>query len=267
MTAAATHFGLQTASGERHATNEDALGSDPERGVWLVADGMGGHAAGDVAGTLVRDVVLGEIAKGAGLVAAIASAHQAVVEAAAADERRQGMGSTVVAVQMAGEQAHIAWVGDSRAYLLREGSLECLTRDHSLVQWMLDNGQISPQEAAVHPDRHVLVRTLGFEQPTADLKSLSLQSDDLLVLCSDGVTGVLSESDMRRILLEKAVPQAAADTLIDAVVHRKGRDDASVVVIRHGARAKLRPLAWLPVIGGIGLGVLVYLIWNWMNAS
>lgn len=258
--------GSQSAPGHRHTVNQDALGSDPERRLWLVADGMGGHRAGEIAAGVVRDRVLAEVAGGSDLTAAIGAAHQAVLEAAAADPDRQGMGSTVVAVQLGDDEARIAWVGDSRAYLLHDGALRCVTRDHSLVQWLLEQNRISPQEAARHPDRNVLVRTLGFEQPAADLVTVPVEPGDVLLLCSDGLSGVLSESEIRRILLDTPAPQQAADALVAAVVAREGRDDASVVVIRAPARTTLISGPWLPVGAGIGLGVLVYLIWNWMKS-
>lgn len=258
--------GSQSARGHQHPVNQDVIGSDPERRLWLVADGMGGHKAGEVAAGVVRDRVLDEVAQGRELTEAIGAAHQAILEAAAADPERQGMGSTVVAVQFDDDAARIAWVGDSRAYLLRDGALRCVTRDHSLVQWLLEQNRIGPAEAANHPDRNVLVRTLGFEQPTADVVTLPIEPDDVLLLCSDGLSGVLSEAEIRRILLAAASPQQAADELVAAVVAQQGRDDASVVVIRAPARAKLASGPWLPVVIGIAVGVLAYLIWNWMTS-
>jgi len=258
--------GSQSARGHQHPVNQDVIGSDPERRLWLVAGGMGGHRAGEVAAGVVRDRVLGEVALGRELTEAIGAAHRAVLEAAAADPERQGMGSTVVAVQLDDSAARIAWVGDSRAYLLRDGALRRVTRDHSLVQWLLEQNRISPTEAANHPDRNVLVRTLGFEQPTADLVTVPIEPDDVLLLCSDGLSGVLSEAEIRGILLAVPSPQQAADELIAAVVAREGRDDASVVVIRAPARAKLASGLWLPVAVGIAVGALVYLISNWMTS-
>jgi PPM family protein phosphatase len=259
-------FALESAPGRAHEVNEDALGSAPEHRLWLVADGMGGHAAGDVAAALVRDTMLEQVAAGAALEDAVASAHRAVVEAAAADPSLSGMGSTVVAVRVDDDQARLAWVGDSRGYLLRDGALRCLTRDHSLVQWLLEQGQISAEQAAHHPERNVLVRTLGFEDPQAEVATVALEPGDVLLLCSDGLTGVLSDTDIRRLLLAAATPEAAAALLVGTVVERQGRDDASVAVIRRRARAKLDAGPWLPVAVGAGLGLLVYLMWTWMNA-
>jgi protein phosphatase len=259
--------GTQTAIGSRHQANEDAVGADEALRLWLIADGMGGHAAGDQASSIARDVTLTGVRQGQNLPRAIDAAHAAIVQAASSDSERQGMGSTVVAAQLTGDTVRIAWVGDSRAYLLRQGRLACVTRDHSMVQWLLDRGEISPAEAGQHPDRHVLVQTLGFEQPTVDEQVLDLEDGDQLLLCSDGVSGELGESEMRRLLQHSDSAQAAADALIAAVTAKPGKDDASVVVIRAGAEAKLSLPGWLPVALGIGAGVAIYLIWNWVRTS
>jgi len=249
--------GMQTAVGSRHQINEDAVGADETARLWLIADGMGGHAAGDQASSIVRDVTLGGVRAGQALAPAIDAAHQAILQAAGPDSARAGMGSTVVAAQVTDHQVRIAWVGDSRAYLLRQGRLACVTRDHSMVQWLLDRGEISPAEAGRHPDRHVLVQTLGFDQPSADEQVLDLEDGDQLLLCSDGVSGEL-EADSA---------QAAADALVAAVAAKPGKDDASVVVIRASAEARSGVRAWLPAALGIGAGVVIYLIWNWVRNS
>lgn len=258
---------MQTAVGTRHETNEDALGELPERSLWLVADGMGGHAAGDVASAMVRDRILQGVADGEDLSTAIAAAHQDVTTAAAADPDRRGMGSTVVAVQLLDSSAQIAWVGDSRVYLLHEGQLRQLTRDHSLVQWLVDRGEITAAEAEQHPDRNVLIRTLGFEQPVADHTTIELEAGDVLLLCSDGVTAEVDDAGIGEILHHADNAQAAADALVDAVTAREGKDDASAIVLRMPPADAVAFRAWLPVAGGVGLGLLIYLIWNWMKSS
>ncbi len=259
--------GMQTAVGSRHDVNEDALGADDTLGLWLVADGMGGHAAGDQASAIARATTLEGVREGSGLGPAIDAAHQAIVDAALADSDRTGMGSTVVAAQLTGDQARIAWVGDSRAYLLRQGRLACVTRDHSMVQWLLDRGELSPADADRHPDRHVLVQTLGFEHPSVDQQVLDLLDGDQLLLCSDGVSGELSDAEMRRILLHADTAQAAADALIAAVTAKPGKDDASAVVIRAHAAARPKARPWLAAVLGIGAGVAIYLVWNWVRNS
>jgi PPM family protein phosphatase len=259
--------GMQSAIGIRHEVNEDSLGHAAASRLWLVADGMGGHAAGDVASAIVRDRIQQEVTGGAELSAAISAAHLAVAAAAQDDPQRQGMGSTVVAVRLRNGSADVAWVGDSRAYLVRAGSIRQLTRDHTLVQWLLDRGDLTPEQAANYPSKNVLVRTLGLEQPTVDETRVGLERGDQLLLCSDGVTGELTDAEICDILVTAADAQNAADQLVDAVVTRRGKDDASAIVIRILERDKLRTRGWVPVVGGMGLGLLVFLIWNWMKAS
>jgi PPM family protein phosphatase len=198
-----------------------------------------------------------------------------VLAAAADDPGRQGMGSTVVAVRLEDGAARVAWVGDSRLYLLRDGTLQQVTRDHSLVQWLLQTGAIDADQARRHPERNVLVRTLGFDQPTADVTRIDLEDGDRLLLCSDGVSGVLSDDEMSEHLCARD-PADAATALVETVVERRGRDDASAIVISVGAPRRghggyqphgLAWLRWWPAAAGIGLGLLAFLIWNWMKSS
>jgi PPM family protein phosphatase len=258
-------FGAQTFTGVRHQTNEDAYGAVPARGVWVVADGMGGHAAGEVASQVTRDRVVAEVRRGAAITASIAAAHEAVVQAATEVQARKGMGSTVVAAQIEKRtgQAHIAWVGDSRAYLWRGGELRRLTRDHSLVQLMVQQGEISPAEAETHPDRNVLVRCLGFDHPQVDQVQLHLEPGDLLLLCTDGLTTEVKDARLAEILASTPSPQACADALIRAVEARQGVDDATAVVIRYGGR----PNSWLPVLAGLAAGLAAFMIWMWMRSQ
>jgi protein phosphatase len=227
-------YGARTCTGTRHTGNQDALGMLPARGLAVVADGMGGHAAGEVASRIARDRIVHEIERGSGLVSAIRAANAAVREAALDVPSQRGMGTTVVAAQIDEPRsaATVAWVGDSRAYLWRAGELRRVTRDHSLVQRLIDRGEITPAEAERHPERNVLVRCLGFETPEVDAVALSLERDDLLLLCTDGVTGELSDARVAAILAATGSPQAAADALIDAVVAKQGADDATVIVVR-----------------------------------
>jgi protein phosphatase len=260
-----SEYGAQTCTGVRHQTNEDALGMLPSRGLWVVADGMGGHAAGEVASQVARDRIVAEIRQGTRLVEAIRAAHEAVVVAAAEVQGRKGMGSTVVAAKIEERtgSATIAWVGDSRAYLWRTGELRRLTRDHSLVQMLVQRGDISPAEAEHHPDRNVLIRCLGFDTPEVDQARVQLEPGDFLVLCTDGVTGEVNDARLAEILTEARSAQAAADALIDAVIARKGMDDATAVVVRY-ARA---PRTWIPLVAGVAAGLAAFLTWMWMTSQ
>jgi protein phosphatase len=236
-------YGARTCTGTRHTGNQDALGVLPARGLAVVADGMGGHAAGEVASRIARDRIVAEIERGLGLVRAIRAANDAVRAAALDVPSQRGMGTTVVAAQIDEPRgaATVAWVGDSRAYLWRDGELRRVTRDHSLVQRLIDRGEITLAEAERHPERNVLVRCLGFETPEVDAVALALERDDLLLLCTDGVTGELSDARVAAILAEAASPQAAADALIDAVIAHQGGDDATAVVVRFSGSAATNP--------------------------
>ncbi len=260
-----SEYGAQTSTGVRHPTNEDAFGMLPARGLWVVTDGMGGHASGEVASQVSRDRIVAEVRRGTALAEAITAAHNAVVQAAAEVKARKGMGSTVVATQIdqRSGQASIAWVGDSRAYLWRDGELRRLTRDHSLVQLMVQQGKITPAQAETHPERNVLIRCLGFDTPEIDQVRLSLEPDDMLVLCTDGLTTEISDMRMAAILARAESAQAAADALVAAVVEQRGVDDATAVVIRYAKQ----PNPWVPVIAGVAVGVAVFLIWMWMRSQ
>lgn len=258
-------YGAQTFTGVRHRTNEDAYGTASSRGVWVVADGMGGHAAGEVASKVTRDKVVAEAKRGTDLVDSIAAAHAAVLQAAAEVQARKGMGSTVVAAQIERRTgaARIAWVGDSRAYLWRGGELRRLTRDHSLVQMLVQQGEITPAEAETHPDRNVLVRCLGFDQPQIDQARMRLEPGDLLLLCTDGLTTEVNDARLAEIIAAATTPQACADALIRAVEEKRGGDDATAVVIRYRGP----PNSWLPILAGIAAGLAAFLIWMWMRSQ
>jgi protein phosphatase len=258
-------FGVHTLTGVRHQTNEDAHGAVPARGVWVVADGMGGHAAGEVASQVARDSVVAGVRKGHSLSEAISGAHAAVVAASAEVRARRGMGSTVVAVEIERRSgaARVAWVGDSRAYLWRDGELRRLTRDHSLVQMLVQQGEISPAQAETHPDRNVLVRCLGFDEPKVDQVRMQLEAGDVVLLCTDGLTTEVNDRGLAEIMAETDDPQACANALIRAVEARRGGDDATAVVIRYAP-----PSAhWLPIVAGALTGALVFLIWLWMRSQ
>jgi len=260
-----SNYGAQTSSGIRHPVNEDAFGMVPGRGVWVVTDGMGGHASGEVASQLARDKIVNEVKRGASLTDAIRAAHRAVLAGALEVKTRKGMGSTVVAAQIEPRSgaATIAWVGDSRAYLWRDSGLRRLTRDHSLVQLLVQQGEITPAEAETHPDRNVLVRCLGFDEPEIDHVKVQLEPGDILLLCTDGLTCEITDTRMAQILSRSASPQAGADALIEAVEEQQGGDDATAIVIRYTQQ----PASWVPIAAGIAAGLAAFLIWMWMRSQ
>lgn len=258
-----TRYGAQTATGTRHTTNEDSVGDAASRGVWLVADGMGGHAAGDTASRIVRDTMLSETASGATLFEAIEASHQAVVECAQRDANKTGMGSTIAALQIENHEAKVAWVGDSRVYLFRDGELKRLTKDHSYVQYLLEQGQISEAEVDSHPQRNVLTQTLGFDQPKPDSTECELLPDDWLLLCSDGLTVEVTDAEIAQIMAAAETPQQAASDLVAKVVERHGKDDSSAIVVHYEVRSN----AWVAAVVGILAGLIAFLTAMWVKSS
>ena len=234
--------------------------TEPPGGLFIVADGMGGHQAGDVASRLAVDTIRHELAwllertdleetqplpairdEGASgtqiqqrLARAIERANEIIARYAEENPREAGnLGSTVTAVLVEGDQAAIANIGDSRTYLLRDGDLRQLTRDHSYVARLVEQGQIEPDEIFDHPRRNVITRSLGNAyRVEVDMWSLSLLAGDRLLLCSDGLWEMLSEPEtIRRHLEEAETPEKAVEQLIGAANERGGADNIGVVVV------------------------------------
>ncbi|MDO9598138.1 MAG: protein phosphatase 2C domain-containing protein [Azoarcus sp.] len=222
--------------------NEDALWVDAERGWLLLADGMGGYRGGDVAATLAVSHVLNRLqhdaraadGNSAGvdvLREGIEEANAAIRCVAAANADLSGMGATVVAALLSPRRIVHANVGDSRLYLLRMGRLEQLTRDHTVLQEQVDSGLMDPDEARRLPYRGLLTRGLGVApEVLPDVGVHELVEADRLLLCSDGLTDMLDETEIAALLGEGDVPAAVAQRLIDAANDRGGRDNVSVIV-------------------------------------
>jgi serine/threonine protein phosphatase PrpC len=219
--------------------NEDALLADGS--LFLVADGLGGHAAGEVASALAVATVAEELAgveavDEEAVSAAVQKAAVAVYEAAAGDEALTGMGTTVTGLALSAAADDLAWivlnVGDSRVYLLADGTLEQLTRDHSEVQQLLDAGLIDEEEAAQHPFRNVITRHVGGPwPPDVDLWRRPVRAGERYLLCSDGVSNELPGDRLRELLQEPGPPAQAAQRVVEAAVRAGGRDNATVVVV------------------------------------
>ena len=223
----ATHVGL------KRTNNEDSYGAFPELGLWLVADGMGGADAGEVASRIAVEQVRAACAEGAPVEAAIEEANRAVGEAIAGGQGRPGMGTTVVAAHCVGDQFIVAWVGDSRAYLWN-GALKRLSRDHSQVQELVDSGVLSEAEARVHPHRNVITQALGVQPDNpvrVDRVDGTLAGGQRLLLCSDGLTGEVDDAEIARILAADDDGAAVVDGLIQAALAAGGSDNVTVVLI------------------------------------
>ncbi|MCX7888234.1 MAG: protein phosphatase 2C domain-containing protein [Rhodobacteraceae bacterium] len=223
-----------THKGRIRSRNEDAILTDPSGFLWAVADGMGGHGNGDVAADIVIDhlgSVPDDAAPGPALAAAIEAANAAVLAHAAAHGKGT-MGATVVAVMIVRAIAHVAWVGDSRAYLLRAGRLRQLTRDHTFVQALVDAGQITPEEAGNHPESHVVTRAVG-GGPEIEIDSLSvpLYPGDRLLLCSDGLPRCVYDSTIEQLLRQAADPDEACRLLLTEALESGAPDNVSAIVV------------------------------------
>jgi protein phosphatase len=225
--------GYRTNTGNVRDHNEDCYLADSELGLWLVADGMGGHESGEVASAITRDDVGELVGQGTPLAEAIQQAHQNIIEAANNGTGSPGMGSTIVAVQVEGFDYEICWVGDSRAYLW-DGRLRQISKDHSFVQRMLDNGSINQEEAIDHPDKNLIYQCLGVrELKTVSVGQVAGQflAGQKLLLCSDGLNDEVRDSVIAQILQQDTTDQVLVDELIAAALANAGSDNVTVLLI------------------------------------
>jgi protein phosphatase len=237
---AALVWGAATHEGRVRDANEDAFVAEPM--VFVVADGMGGHQAGEVASDLAASTLRERLQAGATsvdvVVAAVVEANAAIFQTAHINAAQRGMGTTLTAIAVlpAGDgrpdQFAIVNVGDSRVYLARSGELTRATVDHSYVQELLATGHITEAEARAHPRRNIVTRALGIE-PTVRVDSwlMPLVRADRFVLCSDGLVDEVDDEEIHRIILANAQPQACADALVATAVANGGRDNVTVIVV------------------------------------
>ena len=232
-TAAHTDVGL------RRRGNEDRFALDPELGLCLVADGMGGHSAGQVASALAAETVLVSLRERKGseasasekLRGALEDANRVIYQAARQNTEYAGMGTTVVALLVEGERAALAHVGDSRAYRMRGGRIRQLTDDHSVVGELLRRHEITADDARDHPHRHMLTRALGVRgHVEPDLAELALTRGDRFLLCSDGLTNHLEDHEMAKLSAEFDDLDACCAALIKLANRRGGEDNITVVL-------------------------------------
>ena len=218
--------------------NEDSYHCDHP--LYVVADGLGGHAAGEVASKMVVDR-LREVAVADGATAdeaqqqlaeAVRDANRRIHTSATEDAQHAGMGTTVTAAVAVGDRLCFAHVGDSRAYLYRDGELEHITEDHTPVQRAVRAGVISPEEALRHPSRHVLAQAVGLDiDVEVDSPTLDLKVGDRILFCSDGLTDPVPDPTLKRLLGTFETPQEAVDGLIKAALNGGGPDNVTLIVI------------------------------------
>lgn len=240
--------------GRKRKGNEDSLFLNPEQKLYVVADGMGGHAAGEVASRVAVDAINEFVTLTSGneeitwpfglddtisyegnrLKTAIRHANRRVLEATRESAEYEGMATTAAAVLVDGDTAHLAHVGDSRIYLWREGEISQLTNDHSWVNEQIQSGVISAEQARSHPLRNVVTRALGGRSDLlVDVQSCRMNAGDVLLLCSDGLTTMIGDEDIARILGETPFDVArAATALVDEANERGGEDNITVVLLK-----------------------------------
>ncbi len=248
-------FGGGSDVGRERAHNEDAIVVDGERKLVVLADGMGGYQAGEVASQLAVDVVrddsshleiseadLGRIDPDTGisvamrqLRAAIEKANNRICSVARGREELNGMGTTIVAARFYDGRVGIAHVGDSRCYRMREHKLEQLTRDHSYVQDQLEKGLISEEDAKHSPQKNLITRALGIDAiAEADVQEFRTRPGDIYLLCSDGLSDLVDDDALRTALSAEKLPNDHIKFLIDAANANGGRDNISVIIVRVG---------------------------------
>lgn len=240
-----TAVGAASDAGRVRAQNEDAFHADPEHGLFIVADGMGGHQAGEVASKAVVSILPQIIAARLErlknpsprairywLKQDILTLSQQLHAETANHVAVRGLGATLVMALVRGDCAHIASMGDSRVYRFRAGQLTQLTADHSVVAMLVCGGEITPEEAKTHPARSQITRFVGMEAPVyPDVMTFPLKAGDRLLLCSDGLTGMVSDADIATILRTTPDPQQTCQSLVQAANQAGGEDNITVVLV------------------------------------
>lgn len=240
------HFAVAggTDVGRVRKANEDHFFADANeyRGLFIVADGMGGHAAGEIASQMAVDIIADDLADLNDLESAEAfekvahsmrRANRAVFERSAAEYEKFGMGSTASVLVLADERFIVGHVGDSRIYLLRDGELRMLTHDHSVVQEQVDAGLITPDEARNHRQSHVITRCVGmYPDVEPDISDGEVRVGDVYLLASDGLTGMIEDWRLHQLLSSRVPPARMVDALIAEANARGGMDNITAVVVR-----------------------------------
>jgi len=226
-------FGAGTHVGNVRDNNEDSYVCDPDKELWIVADGMGGLGFGEVASAISTYTVQSQLGEGHGVNQAIELAHKRIKEFATTEARGTNMGTTLVLLLSQGSLFNIFWVGDSRAYSF-DGKLEQLTVDHSLVQNLIEQGELTAEEATVDPRKNAVTRALGvqeLETVRADSISDKWRTGQKILLCSDGLTDCVDDKTIQAILSEESSDQEKVDNLITKALKQGGKDNITVLLI------------------------------------
>jgi PPM family protein phosphatase len=233
-------YGACSEIGLVREVNEDSMLHDPP--LFAVADGMGGHLAGDVASQMAIEQLVAEYRASDSISGAVRHANRAIFRAAQSDPELSGMGTTITAMIAGEDSAQIVHVGDSRAYLLRNGDLSRITQDHTVVGRLVQQGRIAPEDADRHPQRSYLERALGVDPDVeVDVYVLDTSAGDRILLCSDGLFGMIDDDVILAVLDREKDPQRAAERLCEEAVEAGGADNVTTVVIDYPEASDGRP--------------------------
>lgn len=269
-------FCAKTDTGLVRKHNEDAIYANGEKRLWVLADGMGGYACGEVASALTVETIVHAVDEHTEIKVAIQKAHATVIERAQTNESSRGMASTVIVLQAQANHYQLAWVGDSRAYLQRDNQLSQISRDHSYYEWLIDQG-LSPQEAANDPKHERLTRGIGLQKPEVDDRTGELRAGDRIVLCSDGLYKEVDEATIETFLQSDDDCDQVCHTLLEAATQAGGKDNISIIVIdispkerkrinrQHAAKQRWQRIRqnwrlWLPPLLAVTLAGLIFTI-------
>lgn len=232
-----THIGQRREMNQDYMyTSETAVGNLPN--LFLVADGMGGHAAGEYASRFTVEKLVEKIKESsqtepvALMKEAVEQVNAMLLAEANADRAKAGMGTTIVAATVIGERLYAANVGDSRLYVINEESITQITRDHSLVEEMVRLGEMNKEDAKDHPDKNIITRAIGVMPEVApDFFEISLKGQDMILMCSDGLTNMINDIDIKKIVLGQRDIVEKAEKLVETANQNGGRDNITVVLV------------------------------------
>jgi serine/threonine protein phosphatase PrpC len=229
-----TYF-AKTNIGNKRDNNEDYYLASPKINMWILADGVGGHDAGEVASQLACNTIEEKVLAGENIADAIQHSHELIKASPDVGVGRRGMASTIVVLKVKNDKFDFLWVGDSRGYQWnKEAGLTPRTSDQSLVQQLLDKGVITEQEARVHPNRNVIIQALGqvdLEKLVVDTSSHDYEDGDLLLLCSDGLSDCVDDAAINDVIAAAENPEQAASDLVDTALANGGKDNITVIVV------------------------------------
>ncbi|MGN6481880.1 PP2C family protein-serine/threonine phosphatase [Luteibacter sp.] len=231
-------FGHGTHTGLRRLRNEDTYYADASLGLFLVVDGMGGHQHGEVASAMARDGVVAQVTAGQSLVDAIQRVNEALIARSGGLKDARPMGTTIAAIRVSGRAYEAAWVGDSRIYRWADGEMQRLSHDHSIVEALVEAGELTETQARNHPQRSVLTQALGITAPDQlhiGLARGELPSGARLLLCTDGLTDEVADERIAQIVARTDIAaQECVDHLVLEALAGTGRDNITAILVRAG---------------------------------